>query len=609
MKKWSRRLKIRIAVTVLAASLIFGVILFARQKTPESQKLTYSEFVQLVKGGKIKKVEIQYDVIRGNLPDGKLFEVAVNPNYVKPTEELAKYDVSFTFRRYDGGNGAMVAFGCFGAVIIWVWFFFFGISPRGEVSVKFWKSRNERFGSTSKQKVMFADVAGVDEAKAELQEIVEFLKNPKEAERLGANIPKGALLVGPPGNGKTMLAQAVANEAGVPFFKMSGSDFVEMFVGVGASRVRGFSGKGKERGSAVMFIDEIDAIGAQRTNSRSGGDREYQQTLNALLVEMDGFEKYPGVIWMAATNRPEMLDEALTRAGRFDRRVVVSMPDAKGREQILKVHIRRNKVPLGEDVNLADIALGAQGFSGADLANMVNEATLCATRDIPERDKVLHRDFIFAKDKIMLGVESRSRERCKEDMKISAIHEAGHAIVLALVENASRIEKVTTASRGATGGGAYSLAKERDFYTKDQLLVYLAVLMGGRVAEDMFLGTLSSGASGDIQQAANIALKMVGSWGMSELGPIWVDDGTQLDPKHGRVSGSGTPLMSEAKKQRVEAMAEKLVKEAEDSVRRIFSEHAGLHAELANMLLERKTIDGKEVYDLVGDLRGSVKIV
>ena len=386
----------------------------------------------------------------------------------------------------------------------------------GNKALSFGKSR-ARLLSAQQKKATFKDVAGSDEAKEELQEIIEFLKDPQKFQKLGGRIPKGVLLVGPPGTGKTLLARAIAGEANVPFFSISGSDFVEMFVGVGASRVRDLFEQGKKNAPCIIFIDEIDAVGRHRGAGLGGGHDEREQTLNALLVEMDGFESNEGVILIAATNRPDVLDPALLRPGRFDRRVVVARPDVKGREEILRVHTR--KVPISDDVDLSIIARGTPGFSGADLANLVNEAALWAARQ--NRKFVLMVDFEMAKDKVLMGVERKSMILSDEEKKNTAYHEAGHALVAAMTPGADPVHKVTIIPRGMALGLTMQLPEaDKHTYTKEYLEGMLAVLMGGRTAEELFLGHITTGAGNDIERATDIARNMVCEWGMSEMGPL-----------------------------------------------------------------------------------------
>ena len=480
--------------------------------------------------------------------------------------------------------------------VVWL---FRGIARSQNNAMAFGKSK-ARIADVRQVKTRFKDVAGCEEAKEDLIEVVDFLKNPKKYLSIGAKIPKGVLLVGPPGTGKTMLARAVAGEANVPFDAISGSDFVEMYVGVGASRVRKFCYKGQEMGRCILFIDEIDAIGGKRGNSTSGADREYHQTLDALLVEMDGFEKSPGVVFIGATNRPDMLDEALIRPGRFDSRVYVPRPDKYGRKAILQVHIRKQKVALADDVNLETIAQATQGFTGADLENLVNQATIIALHDVPERDQVKQKDFIEAKDKVLLGPENKSRKRRDEDIRTAAHHEAGHALIAALLQYARPIEKATIVSRGKTGGGVYFLQEEDDQMSeKEQLIAELTVLMGGRAAEQQFLGTITSGAEKDISVAViDIATNMVCRWGMSDLGPIAINIGSDR-------SSHVVNALSEIKKQKIDEAIDQLIKNAETTASQILEKHADLYRQVVDLLIKEETVDGQEIYNIVGNLRNS----
>ncbi len=442
-------------------------------------------------------------------------------------------------------------------------------------------------------KVTFDDVAGADEAKYELQEIVEFLKDPKRFSRLGGRIPKGALLVGPPGTGKTLLARAVAGEAGRPFFSMSGSDFVEMFVGVGASRVRDLFEQGKANAPCIIFIDEIDAVGRHRGAGLGGGHDEREQTLNQLLVEMDGFEANDGVILLAATNRPDVLDPALLRPGRFDRQVVVDAPDVKGREGILRVHLK--KVPTGEDVEVSTLARGTPGMSGADLANLVNEGALLAARR--GKDKVYMPDLEDAKDKVMLGTERKSMVLSEFERKLTAYHEAGHAVVALRVPGLDPVHKVTIIPRGRALGITASLPEEdRHSYSRDYLLARLVMLFGGRVAEEMTFGPekVTTGAGNDIERATAMARRMVTQFGMSEaVGPMAVGDSEQ-EVFLGRDIGQRRQV-SEQTAQLVDAEVKRLLDEAYDIARSVLEEHRALLESIALALLERETLDREQV--------------
>ena len=459
--------------------------------------------------------------VRGKLRDGSAFHTTVAANYFTPEmlKDLHDKGVTVTFRDVNSGKLAMQLLGTWAPLILLgaLWFFMIRqMQTGGNKALSFGKSR-ARLLSMQQKKVTFKDVAGVEEAKEELREIIEFLREAQKFQKLGGRIPKGVLLVGPPGTGKTLLARAVAGEANVPFFSISGSDFVEMFVGVGASRVRDLFEQGKKNAPCIIFIDEIDAVGRHRGAGLGGGHDEREQTLNQLLVEMDGFESNEGVILMAATNRPDVLDPALLRPGRFDRRVVVSRPDVRGREEILRVHTR--KIPLAEDVDLSVLARGTPGFSGADLANMVNEAALAAARQ--NRKAVLHYDFELAKDKVLMGVERKSLLLTDEEKKNTAYHEAGHALVAAKMPHSDPLHKVTIIPRGMALGVTMQLpTDDRHNYYKNYLETEIAILMGGRIAEEMFLNVMSTGAGNDIERATDMARKMVCEWGMSDLGPL-----------------------------------------------------------------------------------------
>jgi cell division protease FtsH len=444
------------------------------------------------------------------------------------------------------------------------------------------------------KKVTFKDVAGVEEAKEELREIIEFLREAQKFQKLGGRIPKGVLLVGPPGTGKTLLARAVAGEANVPFFSISGSDFVEMFVGVGASRVRDLFEQGKKNAPCIIFIDEIDAVGRHRGAGLGGGHDEREQTLNQLLVEMDGFESNEGVILMAATNRPDVLDPALLRPGRFDRRVVVSRPDVRGREEILRVHTR--KIPLAEDVDLSVLARGTPGFSGADLANMVNEAALAAARQ--NRKAVLHYDFELAKDKVLMGVERKSLLLTDEEKKNTAYHEAGHALVAAKMPHSDPLHKVTIIPRGMALGVTMQLpTDDRHNYYKNYLETQIAILMGGRIAEEMFLNVMSTGAGNDIERATDMARKMVCEWGMSELGPLTFGK-KEEQIFLGREIAQHRDY-SEDTAIKIDQEVRKLVNNGYTTAKQILSDNRDTLERIARALIEREVLDANEIKLLV----------
>jgi cell division protease FtsH len=440
------------------------------------------------------------------------------------------------------------------------------------------------------KKITFKDVAGVDEAKEELKEIIEFLREAQKFQRLGGRIPKGVLMVGPPGTGKTLLARAVAGEANVPFFSISGSDFVEMFVGVGASRVRDLFEQGKKNAPCIIFIDEIDAVGRHRGAGLGGGHDEREQTLNQLLVEMDGFESNDGVILIAATNRPDVLDPALLRPGRFDRRVIVDRPDIRGREEVLRVHSK--KVPLAEDVNLAILARGTPGFSGADLANMVNEAALTAARF--NRKAVHMYDFEVAKDKVLMGAERKSMLLSEDDKRDTAYHEAGHVLVAAKRDHSDPLHKVTIIPRGMALGVTMHLPEEdKHTVTKDYLETQLAILMGGRCAEEIFMNRMTTGAGNDIVRATELARKMVCEYGMSELGPLTYGKKEQevfLGREIGQAQG-----YSDSTAQQIDKAVRRLVDEGYASAHQILEDHRDVMHAMAAALLERETLDAAEI--------------
>jgi len=488
-------------------------------------------------------------------------------------------------------------------VLIGVWVFFMRqMQAGGGKALSFGKSRARLMSDTS-EKVTFADVAGIDEAKEELQEIVDFLRDPKKFTRLGGRIPKGVLLMGPPGTGKTLLARAIAGEAGVPFFSISGSDFVEMFVGVGASRVRDLFVQGKKNAPCIIFIDEIDAVGRHRGAGLGGGHDEREQTLNQLLVEMDGFESNEGVILISATNRPDVLDPALLRPGRFDRQVVVSLPDIRGREKILAVHMRRT--PVADDVNVHTLAKGTPGFSGADLENLVNEAALLAAKR--GRERVEMRDFEDAKDKVYMGLERKSKVIKEEDRKVTAYHEGGHALVARLLPETDAVNKITIIPRGRAAGVTWFLPEERDFKFRDQLESELSVAYGGRVAEELVFHRISTGAANDIKQATALAEKMVRSWGMSDvLGPLNYAKGED----HvflGREILQHRDF-SDATAQRIDEEIHRVVRQAYDRARRVLEEHIDILHRLAALLLEKETILGPELDQLIYELRPGIEL-
>ncbi len=511
-------------VMVATALLLWAVVRSSTGERPVN--FTFSQFADEVNKGNIKSVTIDGPEATGQRKDNSHFKTTLPANYPDLYKNLLDKGVNVTLKD-NSGNGWLtwVGNGLLPLVILvafWV-FFMRQMQGSGNKALSFGKSR-ARLLSTQQKKVTFKDVAGVDEAKEELHEIIEFLREPQKFQKLGGRIPKGVLLVGPPGTGKTLLARAIAGEANVPFFSISGSDFVEMFVGVGASRVRDLFEQGKKNAPCIIFIDEIDAVGRHRGAGLGGGHDEREQTLNQLLVEMDGFESNEGVILIAASNRPDVLDPALLRPGRFDRRVVVPRPDVGGREGILKVHTK--KIPLAEDVNISVLARGTPGFSGADLANLVNEAALLAARE--NRKQVMMFDFESAKDKVLMGTARKSLILSDDEKRNTAFHEGGHALVALMVPHADPLHKVTIIPRGMALGVTMQLPEDdKHTYTRDYLESQLAIMMGGRVAEELFLDHVTTGAGNDIEQATELARRMVCEFGMSDLGPLAFGKGQQ----------------------------------------------------------------------------------
>ena len=504
-------------VIVLSCVLLWQVVKAGGSGAKDAE-INFSEFMSNVNQGNVTDVTIIGTEVRGRYrADKKGFHTIVPTNYPDMIKQLQDKGVSITVKdpqsNWPSWIFQILPLLLFGAL----WFIMIRqMQTGGSKALSFGKSR-ARLLSMQQKKVTFKDVAGVDEAKEELREIIEFLREAQKFQKLGGRIPKGVLLVGPPGTGKTLLARAVAGEANVPFFSISGSDFVEMFVGVGASRVRDLFEQGKKNAPCIIFIDEIDAVGRHRGAGLGGGHDEREQTLNQLLVEMDGFESNEGVILIAATNRPDVLDPALLRPGRFDRRVVVPRPDVRGREEILRVHTR--KIPLNDDVDLSILARGTPGFSGADLANLVNEAALNAARQ--NRKTVTMYDFELAKDKVLMGAERKSMILSEEEKRMTAFHEAGHALVAAMMKHSDPLHKVTIIPRGMALGVTMQLPiDDKHTYNREYLETRIAIMMGGRVAEELFLHQMTTGAGNDIEQATELARKMVCEWGMSQLGPL-----------------------------------------------------------------------------------------
>jgi cell division protease FtsH len=596
-----------IALWTIIVLLLFALFQLFQQPSGRTGQvgIPFSDFLAEVENGQVREVTIKGENISGYYMDGRAFR-SYAPNDPQLVERLHKRGVVIRAQPADDGSPSL-----FQILISWfpmllligVWIFFMRqMQSGGGKAMGFGKSRarllTERTG-----RVTFDDVAGIDEAKQELEEVVEFLRDPQKFQRLGGKIPKGVLLVGPPGTGKTLLARAIAGEANVPFFTISGSDFVEMFVGVGASRVRDMFDQGKKNAPCIIFIDEIDAVGRHRGAGLGGGNDEREQTLNQLLVEMDGFEANEGVILIAATNRPDVLDPALLRPGRFDRQVVVPNPDILGREKILKVHMR--KLPLGPDVEPRVIARGTPGFSGADLANLVNEAALLAARK--NKRLVTMTEFEEAKDKVLMGAERRSMVRTEEEKTLTAYHEAGHALVGLHMPKTDPLHKVTIIPRGRALGVTMSLP-ERDRYgfSRRELESRIAVLFGGRVAEELVFGSenVTTGAGDDIRKATELARRMVTEFGFSEkLGPLrYSENEEEIFLGH---SVTQRKNVSDATTRLIDEEIRRLVDDGETTARRILSDHRDDLETVARALLEYETLTGEEVRAL---LRGE-KIV
>ncbi|RRA47712.1 ATP-dependent zinc metalloprotease FtsH [Acidipila sp. EB88] len=555
------------------------------------QDMSFSTFLQDAQGGQVQEATVTDSEVHGKLKSGTPYHVTVPANYPHLYDILQENHVSVTVRDNRGSSWLPILLNLSPIIIIGaLWFFMLRqMQSGGNKALSFGKSK-ARLLSMQQKKVTFKDVAGVDEAKEELKEIIEFLREAQKFQKLGGRIPKGVLLVGPPGTGKTLLARAVAGEANVPFFSISGSDFVEMFVGVGASRVRDLFEQGKKNAPCIIFIDEIDAVGRHRGAGLGGGHDEREQTLNQLLVEMDGFESNDGVILVAATNRPDVLDPALLRPGRFDRRVIVGRPDVRGREEVLAVHSR--KVPTADDVDLRVMARGTPGFSGADLANMVNEAALNAAR--ANRKAVLMIDFEAAKDKVMMGAERKSMLLSDEEKRVTAYHEAGHALVAATRDHADPLHKVTIIPRGMALGVTMQLpVDDRHTVTKDYLDTQLAILMGGRIAEEIFLKQMTTGAGNDIERATELARKMVCEYGMSNLGPLTYGK-KEEQIFLGREIAQHRDFSEETARQ-IDAEVRSKVDTAYQSAYHILDTKQDAMHRMATALLERETLDGAEI--------------
>jgi cell division protease FtsH len=559
-------------------------------------EVSYSDLYGKAKQGLVQDAEVQGGELHGHMkatPKDE-FHTHVGDHYENLEAALLTSDAQFTKKPEQSNFPLQLLFNIGPILLIGLFFFFFmrQMQSGGNKALSFGKSR-ARLLSMQQKKITFKDVAGVDEAKEELKEIIEYLREPQKFQKLGGRIPKGVLLVGPPGTGKTLLARAVAGEANVPFFSISGSDFVEMFVGVGASRVRDLFEQGKKNAPCIIFIDEIDAVGRHRGAGLGGGHDEREQTLNQLLVEMDGFESNDGVILVAATNRPDVLDPALLRPGRFDRRVVVGLPDIRGREEILRVHVK--KVPVSDDTNLNVLARGTPGFSGADLANMVNEAALSAAR--MNRKQVTMYDFELAKDKVLMGAERKSMLLTEEEKRVTAYHEAGHALVSIRREHSDPIHKVTIIPRGMALGVTIFLPGDRHNYTREYLEANLAIAYGGRVAEEIFLNQMSTGAGSDIESATDLARRMVCEYGMSRLGPLTFGK-KEEQIFLGREIAQHRDFSEETARQ-IDLEVRRLIDEAYQSAHAIVETHGDAMHRIAAALLERETIDAEEVKMLI----------
>ena len=565
-------------------------------------EIDFSKFVQAVKDESVSKVTFTGNAIQGEYKTplaadttsqpSKAFRTYVPPEYPALVDMLLMHNVQIEANPASTGTWTMILLQ-WAPIVLMIGFWVFimrQMQSGGNKALSFGKSRAKLSSSTQK-KVTFKDVAGADEAKEELQEIIEFLREPQKFQKLGGRIPKGVLLMGAPGTGKTLLARAVAGEANVPFFSISGSDFVEMFVGVGASRVRDLFEQGKKNAPCIIFIDEIDAVGRHRGAGLGGGHDEREQTLNQLLVEMDGFESNEGVILIAATNRPDVLDPALLRPGRFDRRIVVNRPDVKGREGILAVHTK--KIPLSDDVDIKLIARGTSGFCGADLANLVNEAALNAAR---YNQKVVRMtDFEFAKDKVLMGSERRSMMISEEEKRVTAIHEAGHALLAVLLPHADPVHKVTIIPRGMALGVTMQLPlDDKHNYSRDYLNDQIAILLGGRIAEELTTGGLTTGAGNDLERVTDVARRMVCEWGMSEaLGPLTF--GKREEQIFLGREISKTQDYSEETAVRIDQEVKRFVHENYERARAVLSEQKGVLLKIADELLIRETLDADQV--------------
>jgi cell division protease FtsH len=581
--------------------VVVGVLIwnFSTTFQTRDRSITFSDFITWVDGGQVEKVTISGNELSGTSKSGERFRTYAPPQYEGLGNRLIERNVLVTAKEPTGSPWATLLYSWAPILLLigfWV-FFMRQMQSGGNKALSFGKSR-AKLSSSSQKKVTFKDVAGVDEAKDELQEIIEFLKEPQKFQKLGGRIPKGVLLMGSPGTGKTLLARAVAGEASVPFFSISGSDFVEMFVGVGASRVRDLFEQGKKNAPCIVFIDEIDAVGRHRGAGLGGGHDEREQTLNQLLVEMDGFESNEGVILVAATNRPDVLDPALLRPGRFDRRIVVNRPDVKGREGILVVHTK--KIPLADDVDNRVLARGTVGFSGADLANLVNEAALSAARYNQKTVRMV--DFEFAKDKVLMGSERRSMIISDDEKRVTAVHEAGHALLAVLLPHADPIHKVTIIPRGMALGLTQQLPlDDKHNYSRDYLNDQIAILLGGRIAEEITQDSITTGAGNDLERATELARRMVCEWGMSDaMGPLTFGKkeeqiflGREIAQHQDYSADSAIRIDQEIKR---------FVMQNYERARAVLEENASVLQIIADELLVREVLDADQVTRIASGL-------
>jgi cell division protease FtsH len=595
-RKKNRNMK-NVLFWIFAGVIIITVMSLLQSPNLAKREVNFSQFMSDVEANRVEEVTITGSQIKGKYRDtGETFKSVAPSQYDDFVKILREHQVAITVRDVNRNSWFSYLFTWFPIILLilfWV-FFMRQMQAGGNKALSFGKSRAKLFSGTQK-KATFKDVAGVEEAKEELKEIIDFLKDPQRFQKLGGRIPKGVLLVGAPGTGKTLLARAVAGEADVPFFSISGSDFVEMFVGVGASRVRDLFDQGKKHAPCLIFIDEIDAVGRQRGAGLGGGHDEREQTLNQLLVEMDGFDSNEGIILIAATNRPDILDSALLRPGRFDRRIVVNMPDVKGREEILRVHVR--KIPLDKDVELKVLARSTPGFCGADLANLVNEAALLAARY--GQESVAMKDMETAKDKVLMGVERKSMIISEEEKRSTAYHEAGHALAAQLIPQADPIHKVTIIPRGLALGITQQLPlDDRYTYSKEYLEAQLSVLLSGRVAETLLLDQTTTGAANDFEKSTEIARKMVCQWGMSDLGPLTFGERDDLIFL-GRDLAMNKNF-SERTAELIDEEVKKIITKCYGRSKELLEQNRNKLIEIAKALLEKEVLDSDEIEKIVG---------